>query len=273
MAEVANLRSAFQGAESVADTSQGHVDALERELRTVRTRMSSDAEAPRILEVRNTELLEDAEKLRSALADAKALCEEFQRIERELRETKHAGAALWADLPGGRASQFGYEQRIEESDRLIAQLLDVAIQFRNSHVKATATGLALSSHPTSGKPQSATNVTDSIIVPHPRQPVLGPQDEPSPIDPSDPQAALEMLRTVDHDHLLDMVNKTGSTIRKWQKQCKEYRDRSKGKISFRNFTKGDLALFLPTKNSESKPWAAFNGACRWRIETVAGNSP
>lgn len=409
-AEVVNLRSAFQGAESVADTSQGRVEALERELRTARTQTSGDAEARRILEARNTELLEDAEKLRSALAealgdtteqtrradkamqelsqmeaeyrdvkimeerhalriaalledqtatlrnleearskgedlksqiesaysesegmrraleeakkekdrllraqasehdriirdhiaeadgdravlehqfsefkttaetsekklkearnqtevalaDAKALREELQRVERELRETKHTEAALRADLRDGRASQFGYEQRIEESDRLIAQLLDVAIQFRNSHIKAAATGLALSSHPTSGKPQPTTNVTDSIIVPHSRHPVLGPQDEPLPIDPSDPQAALDTLRAVDHDHLLDVVNKTGSTIRKWQKQCKEYRDRSKGKISFRNFTKGDLALFLPTKNSESKPWAAFNGAC------------
>lgn len=116
----------------------------------------------------------------------------------------------------------------------------------------------MSSHPTSGKPQATTVTADSIIVPHPKHAVFGPQDEPTPIDPSDPQAALEILRGLDHDHLLDVVNRTGSTIRKWQKQCKEYRDRAKGKISFRNFTKGDLALFLPTKNSESKPWAAFN---------------
>lgn len=194
-----------------------------------------------------------------ALADAKALREELQRIQRELRETKHAEAALRADLRDGRASQSGYEQRIEENDRLIAQLLDAAIQFRDSHVKAVATALTLGSHPASGKPQSVVNAADSIIVPHPRHAVLGLQDEPLPIDPSDPQAALEVLRAVDHDHLLDVVNKAGSTIRKWQKQCKEYRDRAKGKISFRNFTKGDLALFLPTKNSESKPWAAFNG--------------
>ena len=194
-----------------------------------------------------------------ALVDAKALRVELQRAERELRETKHAEAALRADLRDGRASQSGYEHRIEESDRLIAQLLDVAIQFHNSHVKAAATALALSSHPTSGKPQSAGNAADSIIVPHSRHAALDVQDEPSPIDPSDPQAALETLRAVDHDHLIGVVDKTGSTIRKWQKQCKEYRDRAKGKISFRNFTKGDLALFLPTKNSESKPWAAFNG--------------
>ena len=85
-------------------------------------------------------------------------------------------------------------------------------------------------------------------------------DEPSPIDPSDPAAALEALRAVDHDHFLDAVNKAGQTIRKWQKQCKDYREKAKGKISFRNFAKGDLALFLPTRNSVTKPWAAFNGA-------------
>ena len=409
-AEVAHLRSALQGAESVADTGQERVDTMERELRAARAQISSDAEARRILEARNAELLEDSEKQRSALADAladateqvrradkavqelsqveaeyqdvkileerhalriaslledqattlrnleearskgedlksqiesaysesegmrraleeakkekdrllrvqasehdriirdhiaeadgdravlehqfsefktavetsekklkeargqtelalsdfKALREELQRVENELQETKHAEATLRADLRDGRASQSGYEQRIEENDRMIAQLLDVAIQFRNSHVKAATTALTMTSHPTSGKPQSNANIADSIIVPHPRHAVLGPQDEPSPIDPSDPQTALEILRAVDHDHLLDVVNKAGSTIRRWQKQCKEYRDRSKGKISFRNFTKGDLALFLPTKNSESKPWAAFNGAC------------
>ena len=32
----------------------------------------------------------------------------------------------------------------------------------------------------------------------------------------------------------------------------------KTKLTFRNFKVGDLALFLPTKNSKFKPWAAFN---------------
>ena len=176
--------------------------------------MSSDAEAPRILEVRNTELLEDAEKLRSALADAKALCERNFRgsnasFEKPNTRARHDGrtclgvALLNSDTNSG-------------SRR--AQLLVVAVRFRNSYVKAAATGLAFSSHPTSGQPQSATNAIDSIIVSRSRQLVLGPQDEPPPMDPSDPQATLEMLRTVDHDHLLDVVNKTGSTVRKWQEQ-------------------------------------------------------
>ena len=78
------------------------------------------------------------------------------------------------------------------------------------------------------------------------------------MDPEDPVAGLEALRAFDHDQFLEAVNKAAQTIRKWQKQCKEYRERAKGKISFRDFARGDLALFLPTRNSVSKPWAAFN---------------
>jgi len=51
--------------------------------------------------------------------------------------------------------------------------------------------------------------------------------------------------------------------KKWQKEARAYRDRSKrataeadNKIAFRQFKEGDLALFLPTNNG--RPWAAFN---------------
>src|SRR5258708_9353 len=77
----------------------------------------------------------------------------------------------------------------------------------------------------------------------------------------DPVASIEILKQFDLNAFSETVMKAGSTIRKWQKQCKEYRERARGKISFRNFGKGDLALFLPTRNSVSRPWAAFNGMC------------
>ena len=156
-----------------------------------------------------------------------------------------------------------FEQRLENSSRLIAQILDVALAFRGSHVKALATAQAMSLHPSSASKQSQSqNLGDSLFsssgIRHSPN-TIGQPDEPSPIDPSDPTGALEILRAFDHDHFFETIAKTGSTIRKWQKQCKEYRERAKGKISFRNFAKGDLALFLPTRNSVSKPWAAFNG--------------
>ncbi|KAI0763422.1 hypothetical protein BD413DRAFT_606619 [Trametes elegans] len=191
-----------------------------------------------------------------ANADAVGLREELQRVEHELRDARRDERAVRDDLRAGRASQSEYEHRLEESERLVAQLLDVALAFRNAHVKALTAVQAMTAHPGS-KTTAPANLADSThsngrhaIVPH--------SGEPLPIDPSDPLGALEALRAFDHDHFLEAIGKAGSTIRKWQKQCKDYRERAKGKISFRNFAKGDLALFLPTRNSVSKPWAAFN---------------
>ncbi|KAF2464702.1 uncharacterized protein BDR25DRAFT_241836 [Lindgomyces ingoldianus] len=55
------------------------------------------------------------------------------------------------------------------------------------------------------------------------------------------------------------------TARKWQKEARAYRDKahrfqadSHEKIAFRSFKEGDLALFLPTRNQATRPWAAFN---------------
>lgn len=193
-----------------------------------------------------------------ANADAVGLREELQRVEHELREAHHVERLLRDDLKTGQASQSDFEQRMEDSSRLIAQILDVAISFRNSHVKALQSAQNMVIHPNSTSKQS-NGLADSIFSSGLRHSIIGPPDEPSPIDPSDPPTALETLRAFDHDHFFEAVSKAGSTIRKWQKQCKEYRERAKGKISFRNFAKGDLALFLPTRNSVSKPWAAFNG--------------
>ncbi|TFK46861.1 putative peripheral membrane protein [Heliocybe sulcata] len=186
-------------------------------------------------------------------ADAMGLREELQRVEHQLREARHAEALLREDLKAGITSQSDYEHRLEEANRLVAQILDVAIAFRNSHVRAISTAQAVLSHPRFSGNQGDLSLSQSV-----RPNINGHADEPSPIDPSDPATALEQLREFDHDHFLEIISKTGSTIRKWQKQCKEYRERAKGKISFRNFAKGDLALFLPTRNSVSKPWAAFN---------------
>ncbi|TYJ54414.1 hypothetical protein B9479_004924 [Cryptococcus floricola] len=56
----------------------------------------------------------------------------------------------------------------------------------------------------------------------------------------------------------DAVTKTIGMAKKWSKSCRQYRDQAKNKISFTNFSKGDLALFLPTRNTATKSWAAFN---------------
>ncbi|KAF2244292.1 hypothetical protein BU26DRAFT_533747 [Trematosphaeria pertusa] len=45
------------------------------------------------------------------------------------------------------------------------------------------------------------------------------------------------------------------TARKWQREARAYPHE---KIAYRSFKEGDLALFLPTRNQATRPWAAFN---------------
>jgi autophagy-related protein 11 len=274
-----DLEAQIQGARTESDdVKQSLMEATREKDRLLRAQASehdrllrdhiAEADGDRaVLEHQFHELkaiMEDTErKLKDAIAqnevscaDAVGLREELQRVEHELREARHVERVLRDDLKAGRASQSDFEQRLENSGRLIAQILDVAIAFRNSHVKALHSAQAMSTNPGSGSKQSML-MSDTHF---PRHSVIGQPDDASPIDPSDPPSALDALRAFDHDHFLESITKIGSTIRKWQKQCKEYRERAKGKISFRNFAKGDLALFLPTRNSVSKPWAAFNGA-------------
>ncbi|GAA5857458.1 hypothetical protein JCM8547_009283 [Rhodosporidiobolus lusitaniae] len=80
---------------------------------------------------------------------------------------------------------------------------------------------------------------------------------------------LAELSKYSHDALTDAVKHKVDSLtnvtKKWVKEAKAYRERAhraasatNDKIAFRNFAKGDLALFLPTRNSAVPVWAAFN---------------
>ncbi|CAI2163282.1 3504_t:CDS:10 [Funneliformis geosporum] len=70
-------------------------------------------------------------------------------------------------------------------------------------------------------------------------------------------------------HIIRRTPKDAEDLgKKYKKESKLNREKyikanqeSKEKIAFRNFKNGDLALFLPTRNSSAKPWAAFNINC------------
>ncbi|KAH9478358.1 Autophagy-related protein 11 [Psilocybe cubensis] len=234
--------------------------------RAVLDRQFSELQA--VLEHKERQLKDVRGDLEVANADAVGLRQELQRVEHELRDARELIRVHREDLKAGQASQHEYEQRIENSNRLIAQILDVAITFRNTHVKALHIAQSISSHPSSTRHTSANLAESAFSMTGFRHNVIGQPDEPSPIDPSDPNTALETLREFDHDHFLEAVTKTGTIIRKWQKQCKEYRERAKGKISFRNFAKGDLALFLPTRNSATGHLAEQLKTREWIVARI-----
>ncbi|KAI9493144.1 hypothetical protein BDB00DRAFT_872660 [Zychaea mexicana] len=80
---------------------------------------------------------------------------------------------------------------------------------------------------------------------------------------------LQAVGSVDSDKFVERirtkVRDAHDLTRRWKREYKDLREKynkvsSSGhdKIAFRNFQIGDVALFLPTRNSTGKPWAAFN---------------
>ncbi|CDH55094.1 autophagy-related protein 11 [Lichtheimia corymbifera JMRC:FSU:9682] len=64
------------------------------------------------------------------------------------------------------------------------------------------------------------------------------------------------------NRIREKVKEAHDMSRRWKREYKEKYSKlasnSRDKIAFRNFQVGDVALFLPTRNSTGKPWAAFN---------------
>ncbi|KAK6354755.1 oligomeric, coiled-coil, peripheral membrane protein [Orbilia brochopaga] len=96
-------------------------------------------------------------------------------------------------------------------------------------------------------------------------------------------AFLNSIGTFDLDAFGDAVTRrvreAEHMARKWQKQCRDYRDKyhraqaeAGEKIAYRSFKEGDLALFLPTRNQVTRPWAAFNvGAPHYFLREQEGH--
>jgi autophagy-related protein 11 len=82
-----------------------------------------------------------------AAADAAGLREELARVEQQLRDACAAERAVRYDLRAGRASASAYETRLDDNGRLLAQMLDVALAFRATHLRALAAAQTIAAHP------------------------------------------------------------------------------------------------------------------------------
>ncbi|KAL9617799.1 MAG: hypothetical protein Q9160_007453 [Pyrenula sp. 1 TL-2023] len=83
------------------------------------------------------------------------------------------------------------------------------------------------------------------------------------------EAFIASVSRLDLDSTTELIGKrykdVESLARKYQRDCRAYREKAHRaqseaheKIAYRAFKEGDLALFLPTRNQASRPWAAFN---------------
>ncbi|CAK9784276.1 hypothetical protein CC85DRAFT_284896 [Cutaneotrichosporon oleaginosum] len=208
---------------------------LTKELETVRASLTEKLNAAKNAHVRR----EDG--LKAELSFTKAQLREVQRRETvlsdELAMAKDASAS--AEKKGTHNSEIAR---------------DAVILAGKYHEACQRLMLAIS---------SSTTISGSLSLPSRPKPAV-PLRSGSPTSSIDMNNSSVLTRCLESasgfelDAFADAVLRTINLARKLSKSCKTYRELSRSKITISNFGKGDLVLFLPTRNAAVNAWAAFN---------------
>jgi hypothetical protein len=208
---------------------------LTKEIETVRTSLNEKLNAAKNAHVRR----EDG--LKAELSFTKAQLRDVQRRETllsdELANAKDASAS--AEKKGSHNSEIAR---------------DAVILAGKYHEACQRLMLAIS---------SSTTISGSLSLPSkPKLPVPAlAGSTASSIDMNNSSVltrCLESASGFELEAFADAVLRTINLARKLSKSCKTYRELSRSKITISSFGKGDLVLFLPTRNAAVNAWAAFN---------------
>ena len=249
---------------------------LEREIAELRGQIENFTQKDSESENKTSSLLKANTQLETDLLNAKIKLDETLR---DLTEAKKQAEKLKA---GEEEVKQNHEDHLNSArkETLLAtkqarQCLRLAKALHDYNV-TVATSLTLA------EPTEGTNVSTQ------------PERSPSPSWDSLSLSEIETLRQSlesspsDTEIMLKSavsakIDAQALLVKKWQKECKVYREKARkgneaasAKIAFRkwvislpgfdacqhthhySFTKGDLALFLPTRNTTAQIWAAFN---------------
>ncbi|KAL2436265.1 Autophagy-related protein 11 [Exophiala dermatitidis] len=257
-AEIHSLREKFAAGETGSD-------ALRQQLQS---------EAQKVVELLDLKAEDEAK-----IQHLKHEIEELRR-ESSTAAEKQDTLKRHLDSRGEKAKQlserlFHHHDRIvrmlEQFGYMVSKQDDTLIILRASKVNASA---ILSGGEGSGASTMKRTISGSAPVQHYSDPsdletLYWMSDNDLDSESSKYTSFLGALQRLDVDSTIDMVTKrykdVESLAKKYQKESRAYRERTHrsqaeahDKIAYRSFKEGDLALFLPTRNQATRPWAAFN---------------
>ena len=266
----ASLQAQLEFEQHEHEQAQANLAAGETNTNALRSQLAEkeDVSAQALGQVAQHEIkLQD---LSSMLAQREAGLADWQRMHDDLENARKAYAPKTVEL-----SRRLYSQRLI-MERLLEQIGLVIVREDDKMViqkapKATNASTILSDGSVSMKrslsgPLFSENDQYELI----ESKILhwADAEDVAEIEERFSEFAREVL-TFDTNVFGEAVHKRVKDIehiaRKWQKEARAYRDRSHraqgeahDRIALRNFKEGDLALFLPTRDQATKPWAAFN---------------
>ncbi|WOO77837.1 Autophagy-related protein 11 [Vanrija pseudolonga] len=207
---------------------------LTKELETVKARMTEQISSLKNASIRR----EDGLKAELGLTKA------------QLREVQRRETVLADDL--GRARDAS--QALTQKESHHADLAKDAVALAGKYHDACQRLM--------GALAASTTISGSLSLPaRAKTPPVEAIASPTSADLRESTVLVRSLETAAAFELpsfTDAVLRTINLTRKLSKSLKQYRELSRNKITIANFGKGDLVLFLPTRNAAVKAWAAFN---------------
>lgn len=295
--EMLGLRSQMQALQDeltrvcdVHETEKARSASLETELedgrtqlRTIRQRLGEGEKGSELLRQRVEEQSGKAARLSSELAQSKShvnsLDIELSRLQRRHKELEGAHQVVSQRLEKRSTRDRDLTNRLfsrnQDAIRLLESLGLSVLRSDNGIVIHRTSKLASASM-TLVEPQGPSeDVNASILASQGFDASISPrliQWMTSEDESSEEQAYQEFLSKLDEFNLntfseavVKLKRDVEWTGRKWKQEARGYRDKyhraksdADGKIAYRAFKEGDLALFLPTRNQATRPWAAFN---------------
>ncbi|GAA5823115.1 hypothetical protein JCM3770_005256, partial [Rhodotorula araucariae] len=232
---------------------------LEKEAEELRTRLAARDKDVERAQARNRTMQDIVDGLREQVARwekvAQAKAEDVDAVKREVANARREKEKGIVDV----------QKELIRVTTLARDAVTLAGRMRDENNNIAR---ILNTPPPSKGEGSASELDKAVQVPTP-VPQSAPDVSPVNYAEGDLDELLRELKAYTHDSLTDAVktkvDSLTSVTKKWVKEAKAYRERAhraasgaNDKIAFRNFAKGDLALFLPTRNSAVPVWAAFN---------------
>ena len=280
--EILSMRTDVAAHNALRGSLQIELEGQRKELQKLRTKIASGETGSEALKGR---LVEEENKLHSITGELASTAARVELLESALHEkiayieslqASHSAADSRNDVRARRALELS-TRLFSQVDRLVRLLEQIGFTVTKGENGMTVQRTPKTSSTSTLLIDQSQSMARSLSSPLPTKPEE--QTTPkyihwalSPTINAETQSYDAFMREIQSfdlttftEAITKRIKESDHTARKWQREAKAYRDKAHRfaleaheKIAYRSFKDGDLALFLPTRNQATRPWAAFN---------------
>lgn len=283
-AKATGLKEALDHERNILKTVRSEANDNQAELDNLRSKLTAGETGSDALRERLTQEEHKVGELQELKYDNESTIQGLRNEIEGLRTESRAAAQRLEvlkrklDARGDKARQLS-ERLFQHNDRIVRMLEQFGFSISRQDdtlliQRASKVGASTTLSAYEGSTPMKRTMSGSVPSPHYSDPsdletLYWTSDTETTEEESKYRSFLSALQRLDLDSTIDVVAKRYKDVenlaKKYQKDSRAYRDKAHrsqsdahDKIAYRSFKEGDLALFLPTRNQATRPWAAFN---------------